>query len=236
MTPPLRITVLGSGTSVGVPMIGCHCRVCQSTDPRDRRSRPSIAVQFDGKVVVIDAGPDFREQALRAALPRIDAILLTHEHADHVFGLDDVRPFNYRQGQSIPIYATRQVIDVVERIYSYAFGDAPTQSTKPKLVMQEIDRDPIDIGGVSFQPIPLLHGRGRSTGFRFGAAAYLTDHNSIPEESLGLLEDLDVLFLDGLRYKPHPTHSHVARSLQYIEKLKPKRAYLTHICHDLPHA
>lgn len=217
-------------------MIGCYCRVCQSADPRDRRLRPSVAVQFDGRVVLIDAGPDFREQALRAALPRIDAILITHAHADHILGLDDVRPFNYRQKETIPIYATAEVIEVVKRIYQYAFEDKPTQSTKPKLEMIEIDRDPFTVAGMEFQPIPLEHGRGRSTGYRFGAAAYLTDHHLIPAESLKLLEDLDVLFVDGLRYKPHPTHSHVARSLENIERLKPRRAYLTHICHDLPHA
>lgn len=233
---PFRITVLGSGTSVGVPMIGCSCKVCTSTDPRDQRSRPSVAIHYEGRVVLIDAGPDFRMQAIRAKLPRIDAILLTHAHADHVLGLDDVRPFNFRQRESIPIFGTAEVLQAVERIFAYAFEDKPTQSTKPKFHLHEIDREPFVVHGLEFQPLPLAHGRGRSTGYRFRSAAYLTDHSEIPEESLAKLQDLDVLFLDGLRYKPHPTHTHVALSLKHVERLKPQRAYLTHICHDLGHA
>ncbi len=151
-------------------------------------------------------------------------------------GLDDVRPFNFRQKETIPIYATAEVAEAVRRIYSYAFEDKPTQSTKPKLEIREIDRDPFTIHDLEFQPVPLHHGRGRSTGYRFGPAAYLTDHNEIPEESVDYLRDLDVLFVDGLRYKPHPTHSHISKALKNIERLKPRRAYLTHICHDLPHA
>jgi riboflavin kinase/FMN adenylyltransferase len=175
-------------------------------------------------------------QAMRARLPRIDAILLTHAHADHVLGLDDVRPFNFRQRESIPIYATAEVLIAVERIFAYAFEDKPTQSTKPKFNLIEIDRAPFTVHGLEFRPLPLHHGHGRSTGFRFGSAAYLTDHSAIPDESLAQLENLDVLFLDGLRYKPHPTHTHVALSLKHVERLKPQRAYLTHICHDLGHA
>jgi riboflavin kinase/FMN adenylyltransferase len=217
-------------------MIGCHCKVCLSADPRDNRMRPSIALHYNGRVVLIDATPDFRSQALRAGLDRLDAILLTHPHADHIMGLDDVRPFNFRQKENIPVYGTAETLAAITRIFSYAFEAKETQATKPKLSCHEIDREPFDLFGLNFQPLPLHHGRGRSTGFRFGTAAYLTDHSEIPEATMALLGGLDVLFLDGLRYKPHPTHSHVARSLKTIDTLKPQRAFLTHICHDLAHA
>ncbi|MBK5291640.1 MAG: MBL fold metallo-hydrolase [Acidobacteriia bacterium] len=235
MTGPLRITVLGSGTSVGVPTIGCHCAVCQSEDPRDNRLRPSVLLRYNGQTVLVDTTPDFRQQALRARIERIDAILYTHWHADHIMGLDDVRPFNFRQKGTIPIYGSDQTLLSIRNCFGYAFEESATQSSIPKLETRSVNGASFDLFGLQVTPVPLLHGRDWIYGFRFGPAAYLTDHSEIPEESLAMLEGLEVLFLDALRHKPHPTHSTVARSLQYVERLNPARAYFTHICHDLGH-
>lgn len=234
-TTALRLTVLGSGTSVGVPTIGCDCAVCRSEDRRDQRLRPSVALRWDEHCAVIDSGPDFRQQALRAQLEKLDAVLFTHAHADHVLGLDDLRPFNYRRKDPIAIWSTRETLEVIQRIFSYIFHDGPSESSRPRIAAHVFDRDPFTIGGLTFTPIPLKHGSGPCHGFRFGRAAYLTDHSLIPEESLLLLEGLDVLFLDALRHKPHPTHSTVAASLRVVERLKPRQAFFTHISHDLRH-
>jgi len=231
----MKITVLGSGTSVGVPTIGCHCSVCTSTDPRDNRLRHSILVSYDGRNVLVDTTPDFRTQALRAAIQRIDAIVFTHSHADHLMGLDDVRPFNFRQSGEIPIYAAPDTMDAIYRCFPYIFDNAQRNTNVPKLDARLLDGSPVDLFGVSFIPIPILHGKQTIYGFRFGAAAYLTDHSEIPDSSMELLRGLDVLFLDALRYKPHPTHSTVERSLKTVEELAPRRAFFTHICHDLGH-
>jgi phosphoribosyl 1,2-cyclic phosphate phosphodiesterase len=231
----LTITVLGSGTSVGVPTIGCDCRVCRSDDPRDQRLRPSVLISFDDHNVLIDSGPDFRQQALRERIRRVDAILFTHSHADHIMGLDDVRPFNFHQRDPIPIYGSEQTIANIRNAFRYVFETGYTQSSLPKIVPHCLNGGPVSLFGLDFTPVPLKHGDGESHGYRFGKAAYLTDHSEIPESSLPLLEGLDVLFLDALRYKPHPTHSTVDRSLAYVELLKPKRTFFTHICHDLGH-
>ena len=232
---PIHITVLGSGTSSGVPTIGCTCAVCASLDPRDKRLRPSILIRYGGHTVLVDTTPDFRAQALRARMERIDAILYTHSHADHILGLDDVRPFNYRQRQSIPIYAMEETLAAIRRVFQYAFDEAPTESSIPRLNLHALNGEPFELFGLEFTPIRLLHGKSVILGYRFGAAAYLTDHSEIPDESKAKLRDLDVLFLDALRHRPHPTHSTVERSLGWVKELNPRRAYFTHICHDLPH-
>ncbi|MEO9365097.1 MAG: MBL fold metallo-hydrolase [Nitrososphaera sp.] len=232
----VRLTVLGSGTSVGVPTIGCSCRVCRSEDPRDRRLRPSVCLRWEDHTVVIDTGPDFRQQALAYGITQVDAVLFTHAHADHVLGLDDLRPFNFHQRGPIPVYASAQTLEVIRRIFSYIFHDGPTESSRPKIETHVFPDEPIVVHGMEFQPIPVKHGSGDCHGFRFGNHAYLTDHSEIPEESLALLEGVEVLFLDALRYKPHPTHSTVERSLKTVERLKPRAAYFTHISHDLEHA
>jgi phosphoribosyl 1,2-cyclic phosphate phosphodiesterase len=233
--PAIQITVLGSGTSVGVPTIGCHCAVCTSADPRDNRLRPSILVRYEGRNVLIDTTPDFRFQALRAGIDHLDAVLFTHAHADHIMGLDDVRPFNYRQKGPIPIYAASDTMASIQRSFSYIFNGVKSESNVPQLEARLIDGAPFDLFGVEFVPTPVLHGKASIYGFRFGAAAYLTDHSEIPAASMELLRGLDVLFLDALRYKPHPTHTTVDKALKIVEDLKPRRTFLTHICHDLAH-
>jgi phosphoribosyl 1,2-cyclic phosphate phosphodiesterase len=235
MPDRLSITVLGSGTSVGVPTIGCHCDVCRSTDPRDQRLRPSVLIRYRGRQVLIDTTPDFRQQALRSGIEKLDAVLYTHSHADHVMGLDDIRPFNFHQRGPIPIYASEDTLHAIRRSFPYIFDERPSESSVPRIDTRVIDGAPFDLFGVAVTPVPVWHGRGRVFGFRFDKAAYLTDHSDIPEESLKLLEGLDVLFLDALRHKPHPTHSTVERSLKWVERLRPRRAYFTHVSHDLSH-
>jgi phosphoribosyl 1,2-cyclic phosphate phosphodiesterase len=234
--PAIRIVVLGSGTSVGVPTIGCHCAVCSSDDPRDNRLRPSILVRYEGRNILIDTTPDFRFQALRARIDHLDAVIFTHAHADHIMGLDDVRPFNFRQKGQIPIYAAPDTMAAIQRSFPYIFDGMKKVSNVPQLDARLIDGAPFDLFGVQFTPVPILHGSASIYGFRFGAAAYLTDHSDIPPASMELLRGLDVLFLDALRYKPHPTHTTVDKAVQTAGELQARRTFLTHICHDLGHA
>jgi phosphoribosyl 1,2-cyclic phosphate phosphodiesterase len=233
--PQFKITVLGSGTSVGVPTVGCHCHVCSSSDPRDKRLRPSILISYEGRNVLIDTTPDFRYQALRAGIERLDAVIFTHSHADHIMGLDDVRPYNFRQKGEIPIFASADTMADICRCFLYIFDGEQHQSNVPKLARHVINGRSFDLFGLEFVPVPVMHGSATIYGFRFGGAAYLTDHSDIPEASMACLRGLDVLFLDALRHKPHPTHSTVDRSVKTAEQLAPRRVYLTHISHDLPH-
>ncbi len=232
----LKIRVLGSGTSSGVPTIGCDCAVCHSADPRDNRLRPSILVQHEGRNIVIDTTPDFREQVLRAGLTHLDAVVYTHAHADHILGMDDVRPFNYRQKTHIPLFASEPTFAVIRRIFDYAFDNRVHTSHVPQLEVNLITEEPFDVLGLRFEPIPVFHGRAVVLGFRFGNVAYLTDHNEIPEASMEKLQGLDVLFLDALRHKPHPTHSTLAASVATARRLGAGRTYFTHMCHDIGHA
>lgn len=230
----MRLTFLGTGTSTGVPMPACHCRVCWSTDPRDKRTRPSVLLEFGERTVVIDTTPDFRGQVLRENLQRLDAVVFTHAHVDHVMGLDDVRAYCFIQGGPIPIYADAHTMENIRRIFTYVFDAAYPSGGIPKLAPHLID-GPFDLWGLSFLPVPVMHGQLPVLGFRFGRAAYVTDFSTIPESTLPLLEGLDVLILDALRHKPHPTHSNVEQSLALARRLKPRQTYFTHIAHEMGH-
>lgn len=231
------LTVLGSGTSMGVPTIGCDCAVCTSPDPRDRRTRPSIMVQWNGHTVLIDTTPDFREQAIRERVHKIDAVLYTHGHADHILGLDDVRPLSFSRitgGGRIPLFATEGTAQTLRQVFRYIFDGDYKYGGLAQVELHPLE-GPVEIGGAKFVPLTVNHGDYPIEAYRFGSAAYLTDFSSVPEETMGQLRGLDILFLDALRHHPHPTHSSVKQSLEIVERLQPKRAFFTHISHDLPH-
>jgi phosphoribosyl 1,2-cyclic phosphate phosphodiesterase len=232
-----RVTFLGTGTSHGVPMIGCECATCKSDDPRDRRLRTSIYLDVPGHGrLLVDTSTDLRQQALTHAIQRVDAILFTHAHADHVMGLDEVRRFNWIQGGPVPCYAADATWQDLRRTFHYAFAPAPGQGGGvPNLTPLTID-GPFSVRGVRVVPVPVFHGQMPVLGFRFGGLAYLTDCSGIPEQSWPLLQNLDVLVLDALRFKPHSTHFNVEQAIAVARRLAPPKTYFTHIGHELRHA
>ena len=233
------LTFLGSGTSMGVPTLGCGCAVCTSADPRNRRTRPSVSLAYNSHLVLIDTGPDFHAQAIRERIREVDAVLYTHSHADHILGFDDLRPLSFRHPEALPIYADDETATTIERVFEYTFRTENRYPTSARVKLHRIDPTAgagTELFGACFQRIPVLHGKQLITGYRFGSAAYLTDMSDIPPESLPLLQDLDILVLDALRRTPHPSHSHLDRSVAFVEQLKPRRAFFTHLSHDLDHS
>lgn len=228
----MKLTLLGTGTSQGVPVIGCDCHVCLSNDPRDKRLRTAALLRQEDTNILIDTGPDLRQQMLRAGVRHLDAILLTHEHNDHVIGLDDVRPFNFRSGHPMSVYALPRVAADVQRRFAYIFGE-PIPGL-PRVELHTIDaNDSFCIGGVGVQTIGILHGRLPILGFRFGAIAYLTDVKSLEPEELAKLAGTRYLVINALRQRPHPTHLNLEEALAIIEKIGPEKAWITHISHEM---
>jgi len=232
-----RVTFLGTGTSSGVPMIGCTCDVCRSTDSHDKRLRPSIWVDVPGHAsILIDTTPDFRQQALTAGIARIDAILFTHSHADHILGLDDIRRFNWIQGGPVACYAAADTWESISRTFHYAFDGLQRKGGGiPKIDRHEIN-GPFLVNDVRVVPVPLWHGDAPILGFRFGTFAYLTDCNRLDDAAWALVAGVETLVIDALRNKPHTTHFTVSEALDVVARIKPRRAYMTHMSHDLGHA
>jgi phosphoribosyl 1,2-cyclic phosphate phosphodiesterase len=222
-----------------VPTLGCDCAVCTSSDPRNPRTRPSIRLGYNDHIVLVDTGPDFHAQALREGIRHVDAVLYTHGHADHLMGFDDLRPLSFRFKGNMPIYADDATAQNIERIFEYTFRKEERYPTSARVEIHRIDPTPgagVELFGACFRRIPVTHGKQEITGYRFGSAAYLTDMSDLPDVSLPLLQDLDVLVLDALRHNPHPSHSHLEKSVALVEQLKPKRAFFTHMNHELDHA
>lgn len=227
-----HLTILGSGTSQGIPVIACHCEVCASSDSRDKRLRSSVLFHIEGKNYVIDSGPDFRQQMLRENIQDLEALIFTHEHKDHVAGMDDVRAFNFKHKKDMPIYAEERVLEALKREFAYVFSDNPYPGI-PSVQTNLITNNPFQIGAITFEPIRVLHHQLPVLGFRYKNVAYVTDAKTIPEKEKDKLKNLDVLILNALRLEEHISHFSLAQALELIVEVQPKKAYLTHISHLL---
>lgn len=231
----VTVTFLGSGTSTGVPVVGCHCRVCTSDSVKNKRLRQSVKIETNGKVALIDTTPDLRLQLLRDPIPRLDFILFTHSHADHMMGLDDIRPFNFRQRESIQAFASPKTAKAVRRAFSYIWNESQMGGGKPQLDLHEVE-EPFSHEGIDIVPIPVIHGDWTILGFRIGDFAYITDTNGIPDASMRLLEGVRILALDGLRpAPPHPTHYTIGEAVDCASRIGAEMTYLIHLTHDIDH-
>lgn len=231
----MRITFFGTGTSFGVPVIGCRCKVCTSADPRDKRLRTSALIEVQGQKLLIDAGTDFRHQMLRSSTSHLDAILLTHNHKDHTGGLDDVRALNFLERRSLDIYCEEYVQESLKMEYAYAFDTAKIYPGSPRFVLRTIGpEEPFSINGVQVTPVRAFHGKLPVLGFRIGTVGYLTDANRIPEEEYEKLHGLDVFVINCVSYKPHPSHFGLEEALAVIERVGAKQSFITHLSHSLP--
>ncbi len=226
------ITILGCGTSTGVPMVGCNCPVCTSTDPRDKRTRPSILVRTAGKNILVDTSPDLRRQAIREKIPSIDAVLFTHAHADHVNGIDDLRGYHLLHKRVVPCFGERETIEAIAEKFSYIFEGMKKGGYTPLLEPHIISGD-FTLFGHKIIPVPLMHGSSQATGYRLGDWAYLTDCSNIPDSSVAKLAGLEVLIIDALRYTPHPSHFNIEEAIMMVDRLKPARAVFTHLTHEV---
>jgi len=233
----MRITLLGTGTSTGVPMIGCRCSVCTSPDPRDRRLRTSALIESDDGNLLIDAGPDMRQQLLAAQVRSLHGVLLTHEHQDHIGGLDDLRPLNYRMQSSVTLYSQQRTLDAVKLRYHYAFSESNGESSRPNLALAPIAPwHPLTIANLTIMPIPIAHGSLNILGFRIGNFAYITDASALSDAVCHALQGVNILVINALREEPHPMHLSFAQATDYVDQIGPKRAYLVHLSHDVRHA
>lgn len=228
----MKVIFLGTGTSHGIPVIGCKCGVCNSPDIRNRRTRSSILIEVNEKHILVDAATELRLQAVREGIEHVDAILITHAHADHVFGLDDVRRFNELQGCVISCYGSKETMGEMQRVFGYVFRETQRGGGKPQIELHAIS-EPFPLLGKEVVPVPVMHGAVEVYGYRIEDLAYITDCSYISPESMEKLGSLEVLILDALRFRPHPTHFSVSEALEVVEKLKPQTTYFTHICHDL---
>jgi phosphoribosyl 1,2-cyclic phosphate phosphodiesterase len=231
----MRLRILGTGTSMGVPVIGCSCAVCTSPDTRNRRLRTSALVESAGATVLIDAGPDMRAQVLGHNIGHVDAVVLTHSHADHIGGIDDLRPFTRHLQGGLPVYGNRPTLDRVRHQFDYAFNPAPSLSTRPRLELCEID-GPFQVGALPIVPFTVYHGPHAILGYRFGRLGYITDGKTLPDATLEALAGLDTLVINALRYEDHPLHFTLDEALAIVERLAPRQARFVHITHDLEHS